>query len=164
MFHNFDRDSDGLSLVDAVLRSCSAPTYFPVYQNYCDGGVWANNPSMSAVAAAANQMVGNCRLDKQRVLSIGTGVNPMRLKTAKNDLGIIDWIKNGLIDVLVDGASMEAIDYYCRSTLGVHYHRVNMDLPSIIKLDDAAKVPKLIAIADEFDGTDTVSWLQGFWH
>jgi patatin-like phospholipase/acyl hydrolase len=39
-------------VVDAALRSAAAPTYFPVYQGYCDGAVTANNPSLVAVSMA----------------------------------------------------------------------------------------------------------------
>ena len=41
---------EGLSCVDAALRSSAAPTYFPLYQGYCDGAVTANNPSLVAVS------------------------------------------------------------------------------------------------------------------
>jgi len=34
------------------MRSAAAPTYFPVYQGYCDGAVTANNPSLVAVSMA----------------------------------------------------------------------------------------------------------------
>ena len=61
---------------DAVLASCSAPTYFdPVvvdgkYQ-FADGGLWANNPSLVAVIDAHYRL--KVPLEKVRVLSIGTG-------------------------------------------------------------------------------------------
>ena len=46
-FHNFPgADSDGESLVvDVAMATSAAPTYFPSYGGYIDGGVTANNPS-----------------------------------------------------------------------------------------------------------------------
>jgi hypothetical protein len=71
----FIRDP-GVKLADAVLASCSAPTYFDphlVDGKYllADGGLWANNPSL--VAAIDAQYRLNVPLDDIRVLSIGTG-------------------------------------------------------------------------------------------
>jgi len=53
-FHNYPGlDSDGdQKVVDVALRTSNAPTYFPIYQGYVDGGVVANNPSVCAMAQA----------------------------------------------------------------------------------------------------------------
>ena len=53
-FHNFiGADSDGESLVvDVAMSTSAAPTYFPSYGVFIDGGVIANNPSMAAIAQA----------------------------------------------------------------------------------------------------------------
>ena len=54
-FHNLERggSKDGGELVvDVALRTSAAPTYFPSYQGYVDGGVVANNPTMAALAQA----------------------------------------------------------------------------------------------------------------
>ena len=46
-FHNYaGSDSDqGELAVDVALRTSAAPTYFPSYQGFIDGGVVANNPA-----------------------------------------------------------------------------------------------------------------------
>lgn len=77
-FHgDFTRDKNVL-VVNAILASCSAPTYFPPTllpgsQPYllADGGLWANNPSLAATIDAKRRL--NARLDDIRVLSVGTG-------------------------------------------------------------------------------------------
>ena len=61
---------------DAVLASCSAPTYFdPVVVDdkyrLIDGGLWANNPSLVAIIDANYRL--KIPLKEIRVLSIGTG-------------------------------------------------------------------------------------------
>ena len=71
----FVRDPNVL-LSDAILASCSAPTYFdpPVVAgkyHLTDGGLWANNPALVA-AIDAHYRLG-VRLEDLRILSIGTG-------------------------------------------------------------------------------------------
>lgn len=52
-FHNLN-NSESLDekVVDIALRSSAAPTYFPIYQGFVDGGVFANNPALCAITTA----------------------------------------------------------------------------------------------------------------
>jgi patatin-like phospholipase/acyl hydrolase len=164
VFHNFPsaKNSAQLPIVDAILRSSAAPTYFPVYQDHCDGGVWGNNPSMAAVAAAVDPFVGRKPLQDLVVLSIGTGRRPMQLTRSKRDLGSMDWLRTGIVDVLLD-ANVDASHYYTRSLLGARYHRVQIDLKEDISLDESTHIPKMIELADAVDLRDIMAWMQGFW-
>lgn len=74
---NFVRDRDVL-IADAVLASCSAPTFFDphiVSNTYqlADGGLWANNPALVA-AIDAKYRLGK-PIEDIRVLSLGTGTS-----------------------------------------------------------------------------------------
>ena len=62
-FHNFPGDdSDGDEyIVDVALRSTAAPTMFPIFQGFVDGGVSANNPSMCALAQALDPRAAGAR-------------------------------------------------------------------------------------------------------
>jgi len=73
-FHNFDTKGNDrkTKIVDAALATSAAPTYFPSWQGYVDGGIAANNPSMCALAKAMKTKVA---LDDVRLLSLGTGLN-----------------------------------------------------------------------------------------
>ena len=74
---DFLRDKNVL-VADAVLASCSAPTFFPPHtlqdSRYvlADGGLWANNPSLAAAIDAKRRL--GAKLDNVRILTIGTGV------------------------------------------------------------------------------------------
>jgi Ca2+-binding EF-hand superfamily protein len=78
-FHNFPDDQSGDSgdsdelVRDVVLRSMAAPTYFPSYQNFIDGGVCANSPSMCAVAQLVAPRYGQKAISDIVLLSFGTG-------------------------------------------------------------------------------------------
>lgn len=164
VFHNMRglKASPELPVVDAILRSTAAPTYFPVYQNHCDGAVWGNNPSMSAVAAALDVFVGGQDFAEIVVLSIGTGRRPAEIAGGKRDLGVYDWYKNRIFEVLMDG-NTEAPHYYVRSLLNTRYFRLQIDLDQDIKLDDADRIPDMLAYAERTDLEALASWLQGFW-
>lgn len=150
-------------LVDAVLSSISAPTYFKIYGQYIDGGVWANNPIMAGVSEAIRPYSGRKKVEDLRALSLGTLFNAKRIKSAKKDFGIVDWLKNGLLDIFLDGASSGAAHYYAESLLGVHYKRFNPVIKKVINLDDVDKIDKIIRYGETQDIDDLVSWLRGFW-
>ena len=67
-----------ISAVDAALASSAAPTYFddavvedPIARaRYLDGGIWANNPVLPAIAEAVRHL--KVPLDRIDVLSVGT--------------------------------------------------------------------------------------------
>lgn len=59
------------SIVDVILASTAAPTYFPMHMInddlYIDGGLWANNPSMIGLV----ESLKNKNYNKCNILSIG---------------------------------------------------------------------------------------------
>lgn len=71
---DFVRDPQVL-VVDAVLASCAAPTFFDphIVEPYrlADGGLWANNPALIAAVEAKRRL--GVQLGDIRILSIGTG-------------------------------------------------------------------------------------------
>ena len=77
--HSADRTAfRNISAIDAALASSAAPTYFdeaevngPVaVESYLDGGIWANNPVLPAVAEAVRYL--RIPIDRIDVLSVGT--------------------------------------------------------------------------------------------
>jgi patatin-like phospholipase/acyl hydrolase len=161
-FHNFPgEDSDGSEkVVDVALRTSAAPTFFPVYQGYIDGGVVANNPSMCAVAQALEPHTGGQRITDVRLLSVGTGYNPHFLDAQDEDWGFIQWIPH-LITLFMDGA-VGLADYQCKQLLGKRYHRLNVILPKPMDLDAVDEIPTMKLIANQLDLTDTKAWLKRY--
>lgn len=133
-----------------VARATSAaPTYFeplnletnaaPDYWALIDGGVFANNPAMCAVAEAFSTH----EADELFVVSLGTGSQTRRIPFDKAaGWGLIGWARP-ILDVVFDGVS-DTVDYQvrqvCRSTEEVErYFRFQADL-DIAKddMDDAS--------------------------
>ncbi len=164
VFHNFKtaKPTEDLKVVDALLRSTAAPTYFPVYQDHCDGGVWGNNPAMSALAAACDPFVGGQNQEKVSILSLGTGRPPSELVGSKRALGAADWFRRGIIDILKDG-NVESSHYYVKSLLGPRYQRIQFTLDPDIRLDDVRGIPDMIDFANLIDLDPILAWMEGFW-
>jgi patatin-like phospholipase/acyl hydrolase len=158
-FHNFkSAGSDGAQkIADVALRTSAAPTYFPVYQGYVDGGVAANNPAMSAVAQALDGDTGKQALGDIRVFSVGTGLSPFIVSGLDNNWGLAQWA-HLLASMMIEGM-MGVADFECSRLLGKNYFRLAPKLPEPIALDAAGKIDELIALAQEVDLAPATSWL-----
>lgn len=164
-FHNFPGlESDGAeSLVDVALRTTAAPTYFPSYQGFVDGGVVANNPSMAALAQALDERgkrraENGVRLEDLRLLSLGTGYSPQFIPGERHNWGYLQWAKP-VIDLMFDGM-MGVADYQCARLLGGHYHRLAPVLPEQIAMDEVKKVGELVKCAKRASIVKTAKWLE----
>ncbi len=171
-FHNFPGpDSDGAErVVDVALRTTAAPTYFPVYQGYVDGGVVANNPALCAIAQAlstaelrarnegASGATRPVRLDDIALLSIGTGRAPMYLTEQSADWGLSQWARP-VIDIMINGG-VDVVDYQAAHLLGPRYFRLNPMLESNIPLDAVDAIPQLVAAAERIDLAPALTWLR----
>lgn len=158
-FHNFPGpDSDGHELVmDVALRTSAAPTYFPIYQGYIDGGIVANNPGMCALAQALDPATGAQRLVDVALLSISTGRYRHFLESNEGDWGWVQWARP-MVDIVLEGMS-DVADYQCARVMGRRYHRLDPDLPSPIGLGDLDCMPELVRLADETPLERTLEWL-----
>ena len=164
-FNNFTgADSDGESLVvDVAMSTSAAPTYFPSYGVFIDGGVIANNPSMAAVVQAMdgrNQAAERATLQEITLLSVGTGASLQYIDGQNHDWGDAQWIKP-ILNVMMDG-SVGVADFECRQLLGDRYCRVEPIFPAgkSFAMDDVSKIVDLMDLANSFDLAGTVAWLQ----
>jgi patatin-like phospholipase/acyl hydrolase len=159
-YHNYaGPQSDGEeNIADVALRTSSAPTYFPVYQGYVDGGVVANNPSMAALAQAIDNVTGAQQLADLRLLSIGTGLTPVFVAGDEHNWGLAQWA-HILANMMLEGM-VGVADYECARLLGNNYFRLTPILPAPIALDDADKIQDLIDDANKVDIQATVNWVR----
>ncbi len=176
IFHNFPcGDTDGeQTIIDVALRTIAAPTFFPVYQHYIDGGVVANNPSMCALAQALDQRVKPAhraqRLEDVVLLSLGTGANRRFLEAANADWGWASWaiqiggglppeLRLPLAEILLEGHA-DLARFQCEQILRNQFWRLNPNLPDPIGLDAIHRIQELIDIAMSIDLEPTLSWLE----
>jgi len=159
IWNNF-QDGDEL-VVDIIPRIAAAPTYFPVFQGYVDGGTFSNNPSMLGLGQALDEKTGSQKLEDVQLLSIGTGTPPIYISGKRLDWGISQWASH-LVDMLID-AQMKTADYQCKRLLKDRYHRINVFLDENIKLDDLDSMDKMIEYAEKMDMSETLTWMNKFW-
>jgi patatin-like phospholipase/acyl hydrolase len=161
-FHNFPGpDSDGEQLaVDVAVRTSAAPTYFPVYQGFIDGGVVAGNPAMCALAQALHPTTGGQKLEQVVLLSLGTGRNPHFLATENGDWGLLQWAPH-LVGLMLEG-NIGTTEYQCRQLLGERWLRLNPVLPEPIDMDQVKKLSRMKEIAQQFDLSEAHLWISQF--
>lgn len=159
-FYNTFQDKDEL-LVDVMIRGAMAPTYFPVYQGFADGGLAANTPIMCAVAQALDTKTGKQKLEDICVLSIGAGFTPTYISGTKLDWGLSQWGPN-LVPVITD--SMKFVNEYQASRiLGDNFTRIDPFLSKHIELDDTTQVSYLLEFADSVDISSSEEWIKNKW-
>jgi patatin-like phospholipase/acyl hydrolase len=166
LFHNFPgSNNDRTSLaVDVGLYTSAAPTYFPSVGGYIDGGVFASNPTMCALAQTQDPRYNPTpSLDEVFLLSLGTGTSLQYIKGKSLDWGYAQWVKP-LISLMLDGTAGIA-DYQCRQMLGKRYHRLAPVFPAgvTIPMDDIDKIPYMIEFAEALPIEKTLNWLLHTW-
>ena len=168
LFHNYPGpDSDGDALAYRVgTATAAAPTYFESFDGYIDGGVFATNPSMSALTQTQDPRIPDderAELHEVRLLSLGTGRSLQHIEGPTHDWGYVQWVRP-LINLMLDGVNGIA-DYQCKQLLGDHYHRLAPTFPTgkQIGMDGVDEVPYLANFATALKLTATADWLRANW-
>jgi uncharacterized protein len=139
--HSPDRTGfKSTTAVEAALASSAAPTYFDeahlndgiATQGYLDGGIWANNPILPAIAEAIRHL--EVPIDRIDVLSVGTMGNERDFMNALGK-GKLGWATDSAD--LFFAAQESAATTLADCLLGGSRHlRINQPTPCEIKLDD----------------------------
>jgi patatin-like phospholipase/acyl hydrolase len=166
LFHNFlGPDSDGEALVYKVgLYTSAAPTYFPSVDGFIDGGVYASNPSMCALAQSQDsRFAPRPALEELVLLSLGTGTSLTYIRGKTLNWGYAQWAKP-LVNLMLDGMAGIADDQ-SRQLLGDQYHRLAPVFPPGVAfpMDAAQRVPEMVQFAQGVDLTATIAWLKTHW-
>lgn len=185
-FDNLPGDERDLDqrLWEVARCTSAAPTYWPSHQWCLDGGLFANNPSDSAVAACLRhlrerELIENAELPslppeeadrlatikslgKITVLSLGTGDVPHKApKSSQHDAGILDVIPM-LLNVVMDGA-VKASSFRTEQCLGRRHVRIQPRLPGVVDLADVDSIPDLLQVADLVDLEPAVRLIREHW-
>jgi predicted acylesterase/phospholipase RssA len=169
--HSLDRSGFAdISAIDAALASSAAPSYFDeahiddkvANQHYLDGGIWANNPVLPAIAEAVRHL--EIPLDRIDVLSVGTLGNESDFSNALGD-GKLGWAPSTAD--LFFAAQEHAASAMADGLLTRARHlRVNQQTPTPILLDNVSAIEDMARRGDNV-GKDSFSavrsrFLDGF--
>lgn len=149
---SFVRDS-GVFVRDAILASCSAPTYFDPTKvgeyALADGGLWANNPSLVATIEAHHRL--KIDIQKIRILTLGTGLSRQYygLNLEKKWGFLNGWRRKYFINFLLSLQSQSANNYLRLILPKEQVMRLDFESDTELPLDDASKVNDLISRADK---------------
>ena len=139
-----DRDTP---LVEAILASSAAPSFFDPVQIdeslLADGGLWANNPSILAVAEALSKF--NRTVEQIHVLSVGTG-HPAKMYTPSRSWGLATgWGHRKLVSYFLNLQSQSSTNM-AGLILGKRYIRLDPEIEDWA-LDDTEHLSILKALA-----------------
>ncbi len=167
IFHNYPGpDSDGDALAYKVgLYTSAAPTYFPTVDGFIDGGVYANNPSMCALAQTQDRRSKRKTpaLEDVALMSLGTGTSLVFIKGKTLDWGYARWARP-LVSLMLDGVAGIA-DYQCRQILGAHYCRLAPVFPpgTSVPMDAVNRIDYMIEFANSVRIDDAAAWIESTW-
>lgn len=146
-----------ITLIDAMMESTAAPTFFPSFHNHIDGGMAANDPS--AVAYAEHK-------EAQALLSFGTGYTPSNISKGE-DWGSLSWIldlsphseasKAPLLTMLFD-VQDQMPGQLCQLLMGEKYYRQNLELAQSVRLNDVTQIPSLIEETEKYIQSHPKEW------
>jgi len=166
-FSNWD-NNDVDCLVPArevAMYTSAAPTFFPSYDGFIDGGVAANNPCTAAMAMLLNPKVVGRRTSRRdlKILSIGTGMPAHSLDKRVINWGLLKW-GTRIADVFMDGI-VDVATYQCRATLQEGFCRVNQRYDVGVRpgMDDWKQAAKLVELGNAVDLTEALEWLETEW-
>ena len=164
-FHeNLSPDGGNLSVVEILLKTSAAPTYFASKDGSIDGGMGMKDPSLASIMFAYNPEKSDLR--KFALLSIGTGYNEKFLE-GDEKWGATQWLITGsketgrlpLLNMLMDVEEQSSAQV-CAKLLGNRYRKVDFNLPKLISLDDYKHIKNLIKYTQDFILKDKVVWQE----
>ena len=169
-FNNLSKNPTcDFSIKDTILSSSAAPTYFPSYKGFVDGGVIANSPTAISLLAALAALGPSYSLEQIRLLSIGTGDSPERINGKTEKWGILQWsfhplakMKSPLLALLMDGMS-DLEDMYCKEILKSKYFRINPKVSKFIEMDDYKFIPYLKLVANTYDLSSVYNYIESIY-
>ena len=121
----------------AAVMTSSAPTYFPSFEGFVDGGIAANNPCMLTYGVLRKLT------SSPKILDIGNGAASRFVQGRRLDYGLVKWGRAGLIPLIME-MNERATSQAASRLLAHRYREVDCDLGRDVGLDDVKEVDFLI--------------------
>lgn len=159
IFENKPNSPDcDIKVVDALMATSAAPTYWPIYNSHIDGGIKYNNPAMLALTEAIKR---GKLLEELSLLSFGTGVNPDYMTERNDNWGLMQWAPHLIKILLSDDV---AVNIQAQQLLGERFYRLQETFEKNIEMDDFHKIEELISIADQMSLEEVKEWMKNYFY
>ena len=136
-------------VVNVVLASSAAPTYFPVVDGrYIDGGIGSyGNPAY--LAAYELRLVQKWDPEKTTLISLGTGRDPETLKVGDADhFRSWNWLEP-ILNAFSQSANDQQVHMVDEFFKKLDFRRFQIDFEEPIGMDDPTKINELTKYGDE---------------
>lgn len=145
-------------ITDAIIATTAAPTYFPHRQIrddvFVDGGMWAADPSLLAIAEAIRiqqfekRLEADARIETNEIhlLSIGTGWAQFSLSPPGADAGLLYW-SSRVADVMMTSQVL-GVHQPLKFILGDRYRHINFKMTERWGLDQVSYLPELFEMGE----------------
>lgn len=155
------------TVIDVAMASSAAPAIFPSYDCNIDGGIIANDPSLSSIIYAIDDELGK-KIDKIRLLSFGTGYYYDRIKEDTSKWSAVDWVKSKqpnlpIISVALEG-NAQISQIFSKKLLNDNYYKINPKMDRYISMDDTKEIEYLLNLAKDYDIKECVNWINNKWN
>jgi patatin-like phospholipase/acyl hydrolase len=137
VFHSGDPADASHLIWETVRCSTAAPTYFPTYKSFTDGGVYANYPAVAGIAGVCDEF--GCKLEDIEICSIGTGKDHSVKEIKK--WSYLSW-GLWLLQAMLNGSSSSMNDFICRQLPLKKYERIQFTREPKWAMDSAADMLK----------------------
>lgn len=150
---DFVRDRN-VKVADAILASCSAPTFFNPHQVgpylLADGGLWANNPALVGFIEAVGKL--SVRKENIKILSLGTGMGYTGYEINNHEKKVwgflSGWKRTQLIESILSLQSQSAVNMLDVIMPKEQCLRINYKTDKKIHLDNLHVISSLKSRAD----------------
>jgi uncharacterized protein len=145
----YKNEYESWPVIKAVMASAAAPTYFPsIDGRYVDGGVGSyGNPCYLAAYEIMFRL--GWKLEETTLISIGTGRDPNTIKPGEvNHFLPLTYI-TPILGAFQDSAADQQVDLVNQLFDGLDFRRFQVDLKTVIQMDDPSSIPELIRYGEE---------------
>lgn len=146
VFSSLDGSDSFMRVWEVARIATAAETYFSPWVGYMDGGIFANNPSMVAVAALSRAM--GIPIGEIEIFSIGTGKASYSNLVPHGRITTALWV----LRAMLDGASDTMHEYFVRSLPVKNFKRVQFTQEPDWEMDNVLDMNRAeIAWCSEID-------------
>jgi hypothetical protein len=141
---SYKSEYENWPLVQAIMSSAAAPTYFPsILGQFIDGGVGSyNNPCY--LAAYEIQYALPWKPEETTLISIGTGRVPSHIQQGDVDRFIPPKYIGPLLDAFSQCAADQQVDLVSKLFPTLDFRRFQVDLKEPIMLDDLSRLDLML--------------------